>query len=65
MVAMTDYNFSAIMLAAIVKAESGDLLRWLVPKENINPKRYGYLLHKKHPQWISGKGLQPPESYIK
>ena len=47
-----------LLFPALEKAESEGLFRRLIPVKEINLNRFGYLLHKKHPQWIIGKGRQ-------
>lgn len=47
---MVDFLFSALD-----KEEEGRFRR-LLPKEAIKPEIAGYMVHKKHPNWIIGKG---------
>jgi ferredoxin len=48
----------SFMLPALEKAEAEGRFRRLTPIEKINLDISGYMLHKKHPQWIIGKGAQ-------
>ena len=44
------------LFPSLNKAESEGKFRRLLPEDQIKPDVYGYMLHKKHPQWIIGKG---------
>jgi flavodoxin/NAD-dependent dihydropyrimidine dehydrogenase PreA subunit len=46
------------LLPTLAKAEADGRFRRLVPIEKLKLDTFGYMLHKKHPQWIVGKGLQ-------
>jgi flavodoxin/ferredoxin len=54
------YLYPLHLLPALEKAEAEGRFRRLLPKENITPSldNFGYKLHKKHPQWVIGKGPQ-------
>jgi flavodoxin/Fe-S-cluster-containing hydrogenase component 2 len=45
-----------VILPTLEKAEAEGRFRRLVPKEKLRLDTYGYMVHKKHPQWIIGKG---------
>ena len=46
------------MLGALEKAEAAGHFRRKIPVEKLNLDNCGYMNHKKHPQWIIGKGVQ-------
>jgi flavodoxin/Pyruvate/2-oxoacid:ferredoxin oxidoreductase delta subunit len=46
------------LLSDLAKAEAEGRFRRLLPVEELKPDTYGSMLHKKHPQWIIGKGAQ-------
>jgi ferredoxin len=58
MIAGMGQHFPHIFLPPLEKAEKEKLFRKLVPFEKIDLNVTGYTLHKKHPQWIIGKGRQ-------
>jgi flavodoxin/ferredoxin len=53
---ITDMLTKEIILPGLDKAEEQGRFRRLLPKEELDPEIYGYMLHKKHPQWRIGKG---------
>jgi flavodoxin/ferredoxin len=60
---MTSKGFSSIVKDVLTKAEAEGLFRRLEPGQNPdeyygNLDNYGFQKHKKHPQWIIGKGAQ-------
>ena len=54
----TSQVFPALVLPALEKAEAEGHFRRLVPIKELKPDTYGFMVHKKHPQWIIGKGPQ-------
>jgi flavodoxin/Fe-S-cluster-containing hydrogenase component 2 len=46
------------LFPALDKAESEGKFRRLLPENQIRTDVFGYMSHKKHPQWIIGKGPQ-------
>ena len=58
MASMTSASVSSMILGSLEKAEGEGRFRRLIPVNKINFNTFGYMLHKKHPQWIVGKGLQ-------
>jgi ferredoxin len=58
MVAMTGNHMPGFMFTILEKAEAEGRFRRLIPVEKLKLDTYGYMLHKKHPQWIIGKGPQ-------
>ena len=61
MASMTSEGFPFGMLSKLKEAEAEGLFRRLVPVADeycTNVDNYGYQKHKKHPQWIIGKGAQ-------
>jgi ferredoxin len=44
------------MLPPLDQAEKEGRFRRLVPREQISKESFGYMLHKKHPSWVVGKG---------
>ena len=54
--AATENLTEHIILPHLDQAEAEGKFRRLLPKEKLDLKTYGYMLHKKHPQWIIGKG---------
>jgi ferredoxin len=45
-----------MILPHLDKAEAEGKFRRLIPKDKLDLKTYGYMLHTKHPQWVIGKG---------
>ena len=58
MIAMSSKHLPDLMLPALKKAEDEGRFRRLVPVEKIRFDDSAYNLHRKHPQWIIGKGWQ-------
>jgi hypothetical protein len=44
------------LLPPLDEAEKEGKFRRLVPKEQLQTEIFGYMVHKKHPSWIVGKG---------
>ncbi len=44
------------LLPPLDEAEKEGKFRRLVPREQLQVETFGYMLHKKHPSWIVGKG---------
>jgi hypothetical protein len=55
----TGLNTRDLVVMNLDIAEKQGSFRRLLPVEKICTIK-NYKLHKKHPQWITGKGLQPP-----
>jgi ferredoxin len=58
MKAITSKMLPIIMLHPLEKAEAEGRFRRLIPLDKLKLDTYGYMVHKKHPQWIIGKGPQ-------
>jgi ferredoxin len=43
-------------LPALDEAEAEGRFRRLLPKDQLRPARYGYMVHTKHPSWVVGRG---------
>jgi flavodoxin/ferredoxin len=55
---MTKDVIPLMVLPALEKAESEGLFRRLIPASELDLNKFGYMVHKNHPQWIIGKGKQ-------